>query len=74
MRSVRRRALGWMFPGTILAISILFVPAPAAALDVGQPAPDFKLPSTSGAEVSLGDFKGKKWVFLEFYGLDFQPT
>ena len=48
--------------------------APALAVDVGQPAPDFKLPSTTGGDVSLGDFRGKKWVLLEFYGADFAPT
>jgi len=46
----------------------------AMALDAGQPAPDFKLPSTMGGDVSLGDFRGKKWVLLEFYGADFSPT
>ncbi|MBM3220169.1 MAG: redoxin domain-containing protein [Candidatus Rokubacteria bacterium] len=46
----------------------------AAALDVGAPAPEFKLPSTTGADIALRDFRGKSWVFLEFYGLDFAPT
>jgi peroxiredoxin len=36
--------------------------------------PDFKLPSTSGVDIGLADFRGKKWVFLEFYGGDFHPT
>jgi hypothetical protein len=48
--------------------------APAAAQDVGAPAPEFKLPSTTGADIGLGDFRGKKWVLLEFYGVDFAPT
>lgn len=47
---------------------------PAAAVEVGQQAPDFKLPSTMGADLSLRDFRGKKWVLLEFYGADFAPT
>ncbi len=46
----------------------------AAALEVGEKAPDFTLPSTNGLDISLSDFKGKKLVFLEFYGLDFAPT
>jgi peroxiredoxin len=47
---------------------------PAGAVEVGQPAPEFKLPSTTGLDIALSDFKGKKWVFLEFYGSDFTPT
>ena len=46
----------------------------ARAVEVGEAAPDFKLPATTGADLGLSDFKGKKWVFLEFYGIDFQPT
>jgi peroxiredoxin Q/BCP len=47
---------------------------PAAAVEVGEPAPGFELPSTQGIDIALGDFRGKKWVFLEFYGGDFHPT
>jgi peroxiredoxin Q/BCP len=46
----------------------------ALAAEVGQRAPDFKLPGTMGADVALSDFRGKKWVLLEFYGADFVPT
>jgi hypothetical protein len=44
------------------------------AVEVGEKAPDFKLPSTNGVDISLSEFRGKKWVFLEFYGADFAPT
>src|SRR3954464_2450112 len=42
---------------------------------VGQPAPDFNLPSTKNIEtlaenVQLSDYKGK-WLILMFYPLDF---
>ena len=37
---------------------------------VGQPAPDFSLPSVEGRPVSLKDYKGK-WVILYFYPKDF---
>jgi hypothetical protein len=53
---------------------IVAVPAAAVAAEVGQPAPDFKLPGTMGTDVSLSDFRGKKWVLIEFYGADFVPT
>jgi peroxiredoxin len=46
----------------------------ALALDVGDPAPDFTLPSTSGEEISLSQFKGKKHVLIQFYSKDFNPT
>jgi AhpC/TSA family len=46
----------------------------ASALDVGDKAPDFKLPSTNGVDIALSDFRGKKWVFLEFYAAAFVPT
>jgi hypothetical protein len=46
----------------------------ATAVEVGKPAPDFTLTSTTGGDISLSDFRGKKWVLLEFYGADFAPT
>ena len=48
-------------------------PDVARALDVGAKAPDFTLPSTTGTPISLGQFRGKKLVLLEFYGADFSP-
>jgi peroxiredoxin Q/BCP len=39
---------------------------------VGSLAPTFRLPSDSGAEVSLDDFRGK-WVVLFFYPKDHTP-
>jgi len=57
-----------------VALIILVAASSAAALDVGAPAPEFKLPSTTGVDIALRDFRGKSWVFLEFYGLDFAPT
>ncbi len=47
---------------------------PAGAVEAGEPAPDFRLPSTFGTDISLSDYRGKKWVLLEFYGADFVPT
>ena len=47
---------------------------PAAAVEVGQKAPDFELPSTKGGKLKLSAFQGKKSVLIEFYVLDFTPT
>lgn len=49
--------------------------APATIAKVGQPAPDFNMPSTKNMEtldvpVKLADYKGK-WLVLMFYPLDF---
>jgi len=33
---------------------------------IGSYAPDFRLPSTSGSEVGLSDFRGRKNVVLFF--------
>jgi peroxiredoxin Q/BCP len=40
---------------------------------VGQPAPDFTLPSTTGRDVSLADFRGKQVVVLYWYPKDDTP-
>lgn len=61
--------------GVILSI-VWSVAAPtrAEALEVGDKAPDFTLPSTTGEKISLSQFLGKKLVLLEFYGADFSPV
>ena len=41
------------------------------AADVGQPAPDFSLPSNSGERVSLSEYKGRKHVVLSFHVFEF---
>ena len=75
MMVLGRGTFGWILVGATLAIaSIVIGPGPAVAVEVGQPAPYFTLPGTMGADVSLTDFRGKKWVLLEFYGADFSPT
>jgi hypothetical protein len=44
------------------------------ALEVGEKAPDFTLPSTTGEKISLSQFQGKQFVLIEFYGADFAPV
>lgn len=40
---------------------------PKTQLKVGDSAPDFTLPSTSGDKVTLSSFRGKKNVVLAFF-------
>ena len=44
------------------------------ALRVGEPAPDFALPSATGETVRLSDFRGKAEVVLFFYPKDNSPA
>ncbi len=57
-----------------LFLAILTLGTVALAVEVGEKAPDFTLPSTKGDPISLSQFLGKKNVLLEFYVLDFTPT
>ena len=67
-----RRLNNFLVEGVLLVL--LATASVASALDVGDKAPDFKLPSTNGVDIALSDFRGKKWVFLEFYAAAFVPT
>lgn len=62
----------------LLALVIGIIPGPplgvATAVEAGASAPDFNLPATTGVNISLSEFRGKKWVLLEFYGADFAPA
>ena len=52
----------------LVSVALLFSNAgDAMALNVGDKAPDFTLPSTTGEKISLGQFQGKKPVVLFFY-------
>jgi len=75
MVNFNRRTFGVVLLGAALgAASVVIGHGPAWAVEVGQPAPDFSLASTAGGDIALKDFRGKKWVLLEFYGADFAPT
>jgi cytochrome oxidase Cu insertion factor (SCO1/SenC/PrrC family) len=59
---------------SIVSIFFLFVTAvSAAALEVGNKAPDFELDSSQGGKLKLSSLKGKN-VLINFYVLDFSPT
>jgi hypothetical protein len=58
----------------ILVSTLLAITPISSALEVGDKAPDFTLPSTTGEKIRLSQFRGKKLVLLEFYGADFSPV
>ena len=53
--------------------ALTMIPA-VFAIEVGDKAPDFELPSTQGGKLKLSSFQGKKNVLIEFYVLDFTAT
>ena len=61
------------FLGVLLS-GVLGVASVATAVKIGEKAPDFTLPSTTGENISLSQFQGKKPVLIEFYTDDFAPT
>jgi AhpC/TSA family len=58
----------------VLLVATLGVVGLAVALEVGEQAPDFTLPSTTGEKISLSQFRGKNLVLLEFHVNDFGAT
>jgi AhpC/TSA family len=67
----RVRAL-WLL--SVLLVGALGTAKMAMTLEVGEQAPDFTLPSTTGEQISLNQFRGKKLVLLEFHVNDFGAT
>jgi hypothetical protein len=51
----------------------LLLPTPLLAVQVGDKAPDFELPSTSGGKLKLSSLRGRN-VLLNFYFTDYSPT
>jgi len=58
----------------ILTLSLAGLSGTAAALEVGDKAPDFELASTQDGKFKLSSMAGKKYVIIQFYVLDFTPT
>jgi len=79
LKGRRQMAMGvqrmsWWCVVALWLIGVLGGVRVATALEVGEKAPDFTLPSTTGEQISLNQFQGKQLVLLEFYGVDFAPT
>lgn len=51
----------------VVAVFTLGLAGPAAALEVGQKAPDFTLPNAAGQPVRLADLVARGPVVLSFY-------
>ena len=56
----------WLLLGVLL-VGMLIGASAATALEIGEKAPDFVLPGTTGEKISLSQFRGKKAVLIEFY-------
>lgn len=39
--------------------------------EIGDPAPDFKLPSVNEGDITLSQFRGEKSVIISFHVFDF---
>jgi peroxiredoxin len=63
-----KRSSSFAFVFLVLAFVIVQAQTPPQThLKVGDAAPDFKLPATTGKEISLADFRGKQSVVLAFF-------
>ena len=51
----------------LLSVSLLLLASTAGALEVGQPAPDFKLQGSDGKTYALADFAGKRGFVLAWF-------
>jgi hypothetical protein len=71
MLSKQTRSPFWF--GLLLA-GVLVATGVATAVEVGEKAPDFTLPSTMGGQMSLSQFRGKQLVLLEFHVNDYGAT
>lgn len=66
MRIPGRRTFGRILVGMaamLMLPSVTIGPPTAGAVEVGEPAPDFTLPSTNGVDISLSDFREQPTKF-----------
>jgi hypothetical protein len=73
MGMLAKHARSLLLLGALLT-SVLVGAGVAAAVEVGEKAPDFNLPSTTGKNISLSHFLGKHLLLIQFYKTDFNPT
>jgi cytochrome oxidase Cu insertion factor (SCO1/SenC/PrrC family) len=64
---MRRTGFGLIVVALAL-LSLLGSAAPAAALNVGDQAPDFELPATTTEKFKMADLRGKNVVLFGFVG------
>ena len=75
LKAMRNRvALGILLAGMLLGGRAMADETGTIPREIGEIAPDFNLHSTTGEDISLSQFRGKKMVLIEFYGVDFAPT
>lgn len=55
------------FKRLFLGVGLALMAAPASALEVGDPAPDFELPGSDGQTYRLSDYRGKQAVVLAWF-------
>jgi hypothetical protein len=73
MYRLTKHRKGFLVLGLLL-FGLFAIAGVSSALEVGDKAPEFTLPSTTGKQISLKQFRGKKLVLIEFYGADFSPV
>ena len=73
MKTVWRETLRVIFMSGVV-VGVLSGFGLAAAVEIGQAAPDFSLIATTGGKISLSQFRGKQPVLIEFYSADFAPV
>ena len=71
---MQSKSISVLFLSGVLLVGMAAMANVSTALEVGEKAPDFTLPSTTGEAISLSQFRGKKHVLLEFYFSDFGPN
>jgi peroxiredoxin len=52
---------------SLIGVGLLFIGPPAAAIDVGEVAPDFEISTQNGSAFTLSDFRGEKPVYIVFW-------
>jgi len=67
-------AISDAYKGNIYQVGTLKPTDSVLKVKVGQPAPDFTLPSVSGENVSLSQYRGKKNVVLSFVPAAWTPV